>query len=79
MCTCKTDVHENTILCKSNISSPEHLSSSSWNAAGGDDIIAGRRTRHHNISSVVTDGHGEKLDFDVPVTVVRGDDLGRHF
>lgn len=28
---------------------------------------------------MVADRHGEKLDFDVPVTVVRGDDLGRYF
>lgn len=28
---------------------------------------------------MVTDRHSEELDFDVPVTVVRRDDLGRHF
>lgn len=31
------------------------------------------------VAVAATDGHGEKLDFDVPVTVVRGDDFGRHF
>lgn len=46
------------------------------------------QSRHINLNSVsirihrstsIADGHGEKLDFDVPVTVVRRDDLRGHF
>lgn len=47
-------------------------SQGSSRATGPPTGFNGRRR-----ASMAADGHGEKLDFDVPVTVVRGDDLGR--